>query len=508
MTDQTSKIYKLNFYDRLEVKFLSVFLPLVIFFAVLSILLVEGIDYQKTKVQYKKAQQSITADLLALSGEYLWNLDKRRLGKLIESQLVHPGVTGIIVWDEDAQVFIQQGHQEQGENANLIEEPIYFQTDSAREEIGKIQIFFTDKYIFEAFITRVLQNLPIVLIICISIILGAIYISQQMIKKPLKRMVKAIEETEHDNFPTPISWEKKDEIAMVIHSFNQLMKRRQDLHQENKQLASNLLEAQKIEAIGHLAGGIAHEINTPIQYISSNIHFMNSAQKRYVSFLNSLKDQLSKDSDTQNTEEFNKWVEAKIEELDLDFISEEIDGCLTETTEGLTIISDIVRAMKEFNHSGQKDKSQVDINGCLKRALTISSNQWKHIARVEEQLHDGDCMVMGYYNEINQVILNLIINATHAIEDHKTERKGVLKVTSALNEDHCLITISDNGTGIPKDVQDNIFLPFYTTKEVGRGTGQGLTLCYDMIVNKHKGKIYFETEEGKGTTFFIRLPLR
>ncbi|WP_135079259.1 HAMP domain-containing sensor histidine kinase [Terasakiella sp. SH-1] len=507
MAQQTHRPHKLAFHDRLEVKFLGVFLPLVIIFSFIAILLVEGIEFQKSKNRHQAAIENVTAEIISLSGEYLWNLDRRRLETLFTNQLEQPFVTGLAMVDEDGVIFVKQGQLTLSPDITLIEEDIFFQTDASQEKIGKVQIYFSDSYLSKAFVTRLIQNLPIVIIISLSTILGAIYVSQHMIRKPLKQMVQAIQNTEHDQFPSPIMWQKKDEIAQVIHSFNDLMQRRQELHQENQKLSSELLEAQKMEAIGHLAGGIAHEINTPIQYISSNIYFMDDAQKQYVTFLNSLKEQLSTHKGNPDAKELVDWIEHKIQELDLDFITDELNGCLSETTEGVAIISDIVRAMKEFNHSGQKNKVSVDINGCLKRALTISSNEWKHIATVEENLHEGDCSVQGYHNEINQVLLNLIMNATHAIEDNGPERKGILKLTSQLTEHDCIISISDNGTGIPQEVQDKIFLPFFTTKDVGRGTGQGLALCYDMIVNKHKGKIYFETKEGQGTTFFIKLPI-
>ena len=170
----------------------------------------------------------------------------------------------------------------------------------------------------------------------------------------------------------------------------------------------------------------------------------------------------------------------------------------------------IVRAMKEFSHPGTEEKRPIDINRAIETTLTVASNEWKYVANDRTVFADDLPMVPCLAGEFNQVVLNLIINSSHAITDSVgdgSKGKGEITITTRREDDWAEISIKDSGAGIPENIRSRIFEPFFTTKDVGRGTGQGLSLAHAVIVKKHSGKIWFESELGKGTTFFIRLPL-
>ncbi len=170
-------------------------------------------------------------------------------------------------------------------------------------------------------------------------------------------------------------------------------------------------------------------------------------------------------------------------------------------------MANIVLAMKDFSHRSTIEKVAADINQAIKNTVTVSRNEWKHVADLDLDLDGTLAPVMCLAGEMNQVFLNLIVNAAHAIAAKGNDGKGRMTVSTRRNRDCVEIRVTDTGTGIPEEVRDKIFNPFFTTKEVGKGTGQGLAICRDIVVNKHGGQIFFETEMGKGTTFVVRLPL-
>jgi len=193
---------------------------------------------------------------------------------------------------------------------------------------------------------------------------------------------------------------------------------------------------------------------------------------------------------------------------DLDYIIENAPAAIDSALEGLGRIATIVRSMKEFAHPDQPQKMIGDLNQAIRSTLVIAHNEYKYVAELDAQFGDLP-PVPCYLGEINQVVLNLLVNASHAIADvvKGTGGLGKLTVRTRLDGDTVEISIADTGTGIPESARDKIFDPFFTTKEVGKGTGQGLAIARSVIVNKHGGTLHFETECGKGTTFFIRLPI-
>jgi signal transduction histidine kinase len=172
-------------------------------------------------------------------------------------------------------------------------------------------------------------------------------------------------------------------------------------------------------------------------------------------------------------------------------------------------VSEIVSAMKSFAHPGQSSFEPVDINAGLRSTLIVSRNEWKYVAHVQEDLEPTLSHVSGLGGELHQVWLNLVVNAAQAIAEKVTgtSELGTITVSSRRIGDIVRIAIADTGPGIPEKARSRLFEPFFTTKPEGKGTGQGLPIAWDVVVNKHKGRLWFDTEEGVGTTFYVELPI-
>jgi len=279
---------------------------------------------------------------------------------------------------------------------------------------------------------------------------------------------------------------------------------------EQLNIERELRQAQKLEAIGQLAKGIAHEINTPMQYLGDNIHFLEDAfidlveiYTQYAHLLQTIKE--GKAIDAMMVE-----LEDAVEQADLSYLFEEIPKTIRQSLDGVDRVGTIVRAMREFSHPGSDEKSVIDINHALNNTLIVSRNEWKYVADVETDFAPDLPLLRCLPGEINQVFLNIIINAAHAIADvtqDGSKGKGHITLSTCVHGQWMEIRISDTGGGIPEAVQHRIFDPFFTTKKVGKGTGQGLAIARSVVVDKHQGTIRFETVKGKGTTFIIQLPL-
>ncbi len=280
---------------------------------------------------------------------------------------------------------------------------------------------------------------------------------------------------------------------------------------ERKSDEDQLNQTRRLESIGQLAAGIAHEINTPIQYISDNMQFLKDSLKDVLYLLNksvSVVQAVKTDSISQTS--INE-IEHIIKDTDSDYLISEIPRAIEQSIAGLLRVSEIVSAMKQFCHPGMEEKQPADINKAVKNIITVTRNEWKYVADMVTDLDETLPPIPCHPGEINQVMLNLIINAVHAIKDvlnKKQNTKGTIKVSTNHDDSWAEICISDTGTGIPKEIRPKIFDPFFTTKEVGKGTGQGLAISHSIVVNNHGGRLEFETEVGKGTTMIVRLPLR
>ena len=273
---------------------------------------------------------------------------------------------------------------------------------------------------------------------------------------------------------------------------------------------AQLHQSQKMEAIGQLAAGIAHEINTPTQFVGDNTRFLQDAFSDLVAACNLYKASIIAAKDGTLNAERIQQVEAQLEELDITYLEQEVPLAIEQTLKGVNRITHIVQAMKIFAHPGGDEKEPVDINKEIEKTITITRNEWKYVADLKTDFATDVSTVPCHRAEFNQVILNLIVNAAHAIADanaKNSSEKGTITISTRQSENWAEIRISDTGAGIPEHIQHRIFDLFFTTKEPGRGTGQGLAIAHSVIVDKHDGSIDIETKEEKGTTFVIRLPI-
>ena len=283
--------------------------------------------------------------------------------------------------------------------------------------------------------------------------------------------------------------------------------RRKARESERLAMERELSQAQKMESLGTLSGGIAHELNTPIQYVGDNVRFLQGAFEDIGAVLEAYGPLAETAGRTAELAELAKAVATAVEDADLEYLLEEIPVSIKQTLEGVERVSRIVQAIKEFSHPDGGEKAPLDINRAIETTATVTRNQWKYVAELkfdfDDELPEVPCLV----GEFNQVILNLIVNAADAIEDKGGEETGTITVSTGRSGDWAEIRVTDTGTGMPPEVRKKIFDPFFTTKEPGRGSGQGLSICHTIIHKKHDGWLEVESVEGEGTTFIIRLPL-
>jgi PAS domain S-box-containing protein len=280
---------------------------------------------------------------------------------------------------------------------------------------------------------------------------------------------------------------------------------------ERKALERQLAQAQKLESIGQLAAGIAHEINTPIQYVGDNMRFLRNSFSSADNLFQSLERLVPAMRECGTACRFANHIDTLVHDADFEYLRDEMPKCVDQSLEGVEHIAKIVRAMRDFSHPGPLEKVASDLNRAIESTIQVSRNEWKYVADVTADLDPNLPLVECVTGEVNQVVLNLIVNAAHAIADvakDKPERRGKITVSTRKEGDWAEIRVADTGSGIPEGIRGRVFDPFFTTKPVGKGTGQGLSIAHSVVVGKHGGAIRFETETGVGTTFVVRLPLR
>ncbi|MBI4804828.1 MAG: PAS domain S-box protein [Desulfovibrio sp.] len=275
---------------------------------------------------------------------------------------------------------------------------------------------------------------------------------------------------------------------------------------EVKFLEAQLANAAKLEAIGQLAAGIAHEINTPTQYVGDSVTFLKESFDD-IGQLFTTAERYSNEPEKVG-QEAALALRNLLEKIDADFLQAEIPKTIERIFDGIERISTIVQAMRRFSFAGGEEKRAFNLKNAIENTLVISRNEWKYVAEAQTDFDKDLPDILCMPGEISQVLLNIIVNAAHAIGDvvQGTSNLGLITITTKADGDFAEIRIRDTGTGIPKDVGDKVFNLFFTTKEVGKGTGQGLAIAYDIVVNKHGGTLEYESEPGAGTTFIIRLP--
>ena len=274
---------------------------------------------------------------------------------------------------------------------------------------------------------------------------------------------------------------------------------------ETMEMQRQLNQAQKLESIGQLAAGIAHEINTPTQYVGDNTTFLQDAYTDLGTMIATIEELVAGHSESVPA----KLLVKAMNDADVNYLKVEIPKAIEQSLEGVGRVSKIVRAMKEFSHPSQ-EKTMVDLNKAIESTITVASNEWKYVADMQMDLDAGLPPVQCLPGDVNQVVLNIIVNAAHAIADVLDEssgEKGAITVSTRYLNNWAEIRIEDTGSGMPEDVKSRIFDPFYTTKEVGKGTGQGLSIAHAVIVEKHAGTIAVDSTPGQGTAFTIRIPI-
>lgn len=280
--------------------------------------------------------------------------------------------------------------------------------------------------------------------------------------------------------------------------------------EHQKKIEEELRLAQRLEAVGQLAAGIAHEINTPSQFVSDNLQFILEAHQDLAKVRTSYADAVTSLASSGAADKVIEDIRDLEDEVDLEFLEEEVPSALKNSLDGMKRISKIVKSMKEFSHPGSEGREFTDLNHSIETTLSVASNEWKYCANLEKALDPELPKVPAFTTELNQVLLNIVVNAAHAIaqkqQDCASEQLGTIFVETAYDKDVVILRIRDTGCGIPQENIDRIFDPFFTTKEVGKGTGQGLSIAHKIIVETHGGSLLVESQVGEYTEFDIRLP--
>jgi PAS domain S-box-containing protein len=276
---------------------------------------------------------------------------------------------------------------------------------------------------------------------------------------------------------------------------------------ERERIGIELQLAQKLESVGRLAAGIAHEINTPIQYVGDSVHFLRSAFDDFDKLFDGVNRAAAMLPDGAQREAYEHELAELERKYDVEYLRAEVPKAFTRTFDGVERVTNIVKAMKEFAHPDANEQNAVDLLHALETTLLVASNEYKYVAKVRTEFAELPHVVCNV-GELNQVFLNLIVNAAHAIKDSgKDSDSGEIIIRAAAEGDQAVICVSDNGCGVPKENLSKLYDPFFTTKEVGRGTGQGLAISHAIVVDKHGGEISVSSEVGVGTQFTVKLPL-
>jgi PAS domain S-box-containing protein len=277
---------------------------------------------------------------------------------------------------------------------------------------------------------------------------------------------------------------------------------------DRRALEERLRLAQKLESVGQLAAGIAHEINNPIQFLGDSVAFIRDATSDLLELVATYRAELGALAGPEGDALRRRLAEAD-ERADLAYLEERLPGAFERTADGIERVASIVRAMKAFAHPSAGVHEPVDINESVRTTLVVARSEYKYVADVELDLDETLPLVSGDAGELNQVLLNVIVNAGHAIADALgcDGERGTITIATRRLGDHVAIAVTDTGCGIAPDLRERIFDPFFTTKEVGRGSGQGLAIAHSIIVDNHRGRIDVDSTPGVGTTMTVVLPI-
>jgi signal transduction histidine kinase len=283
--------------------------------------------------------------------------------------------------------------------------------------------------------------------------------------------------------------------------------------QESVMPGSEIRSSRSLETLGELTAGVAHEINTPMQYIGDNTAFLDVTVRRLLELAASFERLLDAcRSGEPPSQQILSECERDLTQRRVGFLRSQAPAAIEQTIDGIAQVRSIVQALKEFSHPGEEAPVPVDINRLVQMASTVTRSAWRYAAELRLELCQPPPIVSGYRQELGQVLINLIVNAAHAVEERNASESdrglGKIVIRTRANANDVEIEVGDDGAGIPEAVRDRIMTPFFTTKPAGKGTGQGLPLAQRVIVERHRGRLSFETEVGVGTTFHIVLPGR
>lgn len=309
------------------------------------------------------------------------------------------------------------------------------------------------------------------------------------------------------------TWRTLESCAGVVHGAdgqlaNFVVVARDVTRRRESELKHQL--GQKLESIGRLAAGIAHEINTPTQYIADNTRFLSDAFRQVMRALEPCRATGAKPAATPDGGARGTAVKAPEVEAELEYLLTEIPRALQQNLDGLARVSRIVQSLKEFSYPNSPDKAPVDLNRAIETAIAVCRHEWKYVADVTTEFAPALPPVPCLLDEFNQAMLNLLVNAAHAIGEalkQRGEKRGTITVRTRAEGTAAVVEVADTGIGIASELQGRIFEPFFTTKAVGEGTGQGLAIVHTVIVKHHQGTVDFTSKAGEGTTFRLRLPL-
>lgn len=276
-----------------------------------------------------------------------------------------------------------------------------------------------------------------------------------------------------------------------------------------KQLQRQLLKAKKLESIGQLAAGIAHEINTPIQDVNNKLEYLKTSCESLLDVVDAFEENLEQSGEPISWDGRVQRAEQLKEQYDLGRVRDHLQPAIDESLAGVRSVLEIVRAMKEFSHPGPAEMSVADINKAIQSTLTITRNRWKKVAEMQLELDPALPQVHCRLAEINQVLLNLVVNAADAVAERAavgSNKMGQITIRTRQEGNWAIIEVEDSGCGILPEHLSEIFDPDFTTKQVGKGTGQGLAITHDIVVNKLKGQLNVVSTPGKGTTFVVKFP--
>jgi signal transduction histidine kinase len=418
---------------------------------------------------------------LALDARSLWLQAHRDLGNTISRP---PGITV----DEGLDPF----HDHIDEAASVLADLHSLNTGQVATEISALRE------------QEQVQLLAALATLLVGLITAALLVRglHRRIATPLLSLEDAATRFGADDFTHRIAVKGDDELAKVACAFNTMATKLEASRAEQARMELELRLAQKLESIGHLAAGIAHEINTPVQYIGDSVRFAHDA----------FDDLMTLNSEYRAiAEALPKPLRERLAEVeldaDLDYITEHAPAAFERAFDGIERVSRIVGAMKDFAHPPATNKAPADLNAALESTLVVASNEIRFAADVETEFGELP-PVECHLSDLNQAFLNLIVNAAHAIQEGVSEGgRGMIFVRTRRDGDDAVVEIRDTGCGIPEDICQRVFDPFFTTKAVGRGSGQGLALARTIMVDGHGGTLTFESEAGIGTTFTMRIPI-